>query len=179
MRTLLTLDRLKDGMLLEKRRSWSMSFTKGLWDLLYIAHAQLLAASPYPCVDIIGAEKQIDSESQGNRARNYKSTMRIAAPSGGCGASLVSGYASIDSGTYAAKHLPHSILPGECFGIQVGGGSAAVSPGDRKLDRKIYHGTRVAIGTTQNIDCFDTGDDGDNTQYRAKAEQEQTPSPPR
>jgi len=79
MRTLLTLDRIKDGTLLERRRSWSRSFTRGLWDLLYIAHAQLLAASPYPCVDIIGAEKEIDSESQANRARYYKSTLRIAA----------------------------------------------------------------------------------------------------
>lgn len=165
MRTLLTLDRMKDETLLERRRSWSRSFTRGLWDMLYVAHAQLLAASPYPCVDIIGAEKEIDSELQANRARNYKSTLVVAAPSGGCGASLVGGYASIDSGTYAAKHQPHSILHGECFGIQVGGGSAAVSPGDRKLDRKIYHGTRVAIGATQGIDYFDTGDNADMEVY--------------
>ena len=45
MRTLLTLDRIKDGALLERRRSHSKSFTRGLWDLLYVAHAQLLAAS--------------------------------------------------------------------------------------------------------------------------------------
>ena len=168
MKTLLTLDRIKDGTLLERRRHCSRSFTKGLWDLLYVAHAQLLAASPYPCVDIIGSEKEIDSESQANRARYYKSTLRLAAPSGGCGASLVGGYASINSGTYAAKHQPHSILPGECFGIQIGGGSAAVSPGDRKLDRKIYHGTRVAIGSTQDIDYYDTGDDGDIEVYNPR-----------
>lgn len=164
MRTLLTVDRVKEGVLLERRRSWARSFAKGLWDLLYIAHAQTPLTSPYRCVDVIGAERGIDSESS-DPGRNYKSTLRLAAPSGGCGASLVSGFARVDTHDYRPKHMPHSILPGECFGIQVGGGSAAVSPGDRKLDRKIYHGTRAAIGAAQDIDYFDAGDTHDNEVY--------------
>jgi len=55
MKTLLTIERTREGMVLERRKEISRSFLKGLMQLLYVAHAQILVTSPYLATDIQGA----------------------------------------------------------------------------------------------------------------------------
>jgi len=50
----ITLARYRDGRLVEKRRQPGRSFTLGMLQLLYLAHAQIRTAAPYTLTDIMG-----------------------------------------------------------------------------------------------------------------------------
>lgn len=128
----LILERLdKEGRLLERREQKSRSFTKGFLGLLYIAHAQITAASPYSMTDIDGNARNIDSQGV---YKYYKATLMIGSAPGNSQVVALSG--GSDSGAY----FDGLMLEAQKIGIQVGTGATAVTPTDTAIETRIAHG---------------------------------------
>jgi hypothetical protein len=163
---MLTLKRMTGkGLVVEERIRPARSFTQNLMELLYIAHAQILYASPRTVYDITGSVKYADSEyaNCGNLNRTEKGTLLVASP-GGRGQVWVPGEGNNPTGSSvnAMSPPPQTLLPGELIGIQVGGSNTAVTPQDRKLSQRIPHGQRGPTSPAASIDSITTGD---NSQY--------------
>jgi hypothetical protein len=133
----LAIERLdKDLRVLERREQISRSFVVGFIRLLYVAHAQIVAAAPYAMPDISNTSRSIDSQSgTGSALRSYKGNMKM-----GCGPGISQelvwpGHVSASSGSPA-----NIVRSGHTMGIQVGSGADAVSPTDYALGTKIAHG---------------------------------------
>lgn len=147
----------KDGRLLERREQPSRSFIKGFIQLLYVAHAQILAAAPYTMNDITNTPRTVDSECAASR---QKGNLRIAAPPGLSGVFCCSG----NKAQYA--YPDQETLEGSTVGIQVGTGVAAVTPTDVALGTRILHGTqagRLEYGGCELIDIVFANPNGEFT----------------
>uniref|UniRef100_A0A6M3LT81 Uncharacterized protein n=1 Tax=viral metagenome TaxID=1070528 RepID=A0A6M3LT81_9ZZZZ len=123
-----------DMRLLEKIEKPSRSFVQGFIELLYCAHAQVLAAGPLPMTDIDGVARNVDGQAGGN-CEYYKSNLQIGAPAGdGC----ILGIFGEDHDS--PTNYPDNMVEGSKIGIQVGTGAGAVAPGDTALGTRILHG---------------------------------------
>ena len=82
MRTLLTVERFKAGQRLERKQQWSRSFVRGLFDLLYVAHARLPEATAYECSDVLLQDRRIDGEyyETYRYPRQMKGTLALCQP---------------------------------------------------------------------------------------------------
>lgn len=155
MKTLLELERYQRGRLLEQRTQRSRSFVKGLFDLLYLAHSQLPAASPLNVLDVIGQARDIDGDSDIDGARSYKGILQVVAPSGD-GAILVpmgGAWEKVNPDGLVAQ--PHHFMRGENIGIEVGVGTTAVTPDDRQIEEKVFHGQNSSVGVNSKFDYYD------------------------
>jgi len=132
----LILERLdKEGKLLERMEHPSKSFTKGFIELLYVAHAQVLASAPYSMTDIGAVVGSVDSEASYTNtygSRGTKGNLMIGSAPGHSQVIVSSGY------EWVAPY--YKGLKGEHIGIQVGAGTTAVTPTDTALATRIAHG---------------------------------------
>ena len=165
MRTLLTLEKYDRGMLLEKREQWAKSWTQQLWELLYIAHAQIAKAAPRIATDIIGQQREIDSQANVSTGKEYKSTLAVGAPSGAGGLFCPTGSWQTEDGYEFSVVRPTNFIRGELVGIQAGAGTSAVIPTDTRLAQRINHGQGGSIAITQSFDSYTSGDDGEDGIY--------------
>lgn len=154
--TKLILERLdREGRLLEKRCQPARSFTRGFIELLYASHAQIQAASPYSMADIDLCPRDVDSQSPpGTAGRYYKTHLRIGAPGGVSSIRCHPGVVSVNY-DYRAKIL------GCDLGIEVGVGTTAVTPTDRRLEQRIGHGRRPPDGAPAVFESATAGDMGE------------------
>ena len=166
MRTLLTLERLKEGQVLEKQVQWSQSFVKGLMQLLYLQHAQVQSASPYSAVDILGQARNIDTQIEA-QARSLKGNMLISAPSGYGQVFVPSGQDVLGGSYYSPIYLQTSLLPGSGVGIVVGADNTLAVPAHTGLLQRIFHGQGVAVAGPATFDAVTTGDTVDTAAYGA------------
>jgi len=156
----LILERLdKEGRVLERREQLSKSFVKNFISLLYCAHAQIQAASPYSMTDIDGIARDVDSQAAGSADRRAKANLKIGAPPGISEVICHPGVATV-SGTTTLK-MEQCCIEGQRIGIQVGRGDTAVTPTDTKLENRIYHGSHGIDGAPVLYTAYNTGDDED------------------
>ena len=137
MRTLLTLEKYDRGMLLEKREQWARSWTQQLWELLYIAHAQIAKAAPRIATDILGQQREIDSQANVITGKEYKSTLAVGAPSGAGGLFCPTGSWQTEDGYEFSVVRPTNFIRGELVGIQAGAGTSAVIPTDARHNNNL------------------------------------------
>ncbi|GAJ04003.1 unnamed protein product, partial [marine sediment metagenome] len=155
----LILDRLdKEGRLLERREQPSRSFTKQFLQLLYVAHYQIQSGAPYSMTDIRGAAVNVDSQivSPTYATRGAKANLAFGSPPGSKGNFLAYGGGA---GAYLYAKMLQSVLMGEHLGIQVGGGTTAVTPTDTQLETRFGHGIRPADGANATFESYTAGDD--------------------
>jgi len=132
----LILERLdREGRLLEKREQLSKSFTIGLIELLYVAHAQISSGSPYSMTDIGGTPRDVDSLAASVNNKHAKGTLIMGAPPGNSQQFLFPG-----GDTSYATDPARVCEEGNKLGIQAGTGSVAVTPTDTELATRINHG---------------------------------------
>ena len=162
MRTTLITELRQNGVTLKRQEQPSRSFVEGLFVMLYLAHAQIPAASPYFHKDVRGGLQGLDC--QASRYGLYqKGNLAIAAPSGSaqilCTPGL--GGAAVTS-IYA--HREH-FLPGEHIGIQAGTGDTAIDTTDFQLANRVHHGQRAAVGVSAIIEQCDVAVAAEETVY--------------
>lgn len=168
MKTTLLLERYSKGRLLERQELQSRSWVQGIFELLYLTHAQIMLAAPRSITDIIGAARNVDSQSADETilgAHREKATLFLAAPSGGAAIFLPTGSYSTAAPEEAMTFRPPHFLRGEHIGIQVGTDNTAVAPNDARLGRKIFHGVSGTIVGPQVFDGYTVGDTLDDTIY--------------
>ncbi len=143
--------------LLERRRQPVRSFTKGFVEQLYICFARIPYTSPYQLAkDIDGtlvdmSSHEFSSYNTGGIANN----LQHAAPGGG---GLVFPYPASTAGlTYLYQAV--SGVMGCDLGIQVGTDNTAATPSDKRLVKRIGHGTRGADGAALVLEEYNAGDD--------------------
>ena len=167
MKTLLTLERLKGGEVLDRRRQYSRSFTIGLMQLLYIHHAQILESAPYAATDIIGALRNLDTSSYSTSLATefvLKGTLRTSGPSGAGGIFIPAGAFAYGDSSYFPVHYPHMWLPGHALGLAVGIDGSAPSPTDYAVKQAVFHGKGGAVAPGSTMEIYNTGD---NSNYNA------------
>jgi hypothetical protein len=131
----------KDHRLLERREQPSRSFVLGFLKLLYVAHAQIMAASPYTMNDITNTARTVDSQvAPGGAGHGSKANLRIGAPPGLAGTWCSFGQSSA---AYGGFQPVWQTIEGEKMGIVVGTGVGAVTPLDIALGTRILHGTQA------------------------------------
>ncbi len=155
MRTLLTMERIRNGKILERRSDNSRSFVKGLMQLLYVAHAQILQTSPYDSADITGSLRSIDSDGY----YDTKGTLRVSSPSGLGGLFIPTGGYGGGSSNYAPAQYPLHYLPGHAVGIVVGIAPTAPTPTDYGMLQAIFNGRGGALAGGSVFDSYTVGDD--------------------
>jgi len=171
MRTILTIERFKNGRRLERRQHPARSFVRGLFDLLYVAHAQLPESISYECTDIMLASHRIDGQFfklpvSYYYSRQYKGTLALCAPSGGAGLFVPTGATGGDTESEMMNVVSQqSFVLGENLGIVIGSGATVVSPADRKLEEKFHHGQNAAIVAETKMESYEAGDDQQYTVY--------------
>jgi len=141
----LILDRLdKEGRLLERKEQKSRSFTKGLIQLLYVAHAQITDASPYSMTEYGGAAKNVDSAIPGstNYTRENKCTLKVGGGPGNSENILLPGKSFLANNSIGLNDVSKE---GQYIGIQVGTGTNAVTPTDTALQTRIAHGKTAGL----------------------------------
>jgi len=140
MKAKLILERMKDSRLLERREGYSRSFIKGLIDLLYLSHAQLVNSAPYTAAKIaLGATLSLAQEKS-------LGMLRVAAP-GGYGHLM-----------FSRSSSEWGFLAGHLIGIVVGSDGAPPAPTDHAMKQAIFHGQNGALAPGI-VDSYDTGDD--------------------
>lgn len=151
MRATLITELRQNGIMLKRQEQPSRSFVEGLFVLLYLAHAQIPAASPYSHKDVRGGLQALDCESY---AAGYyrKGNLAIAAPSGSAQFYCIPGGET--GGDYPISHRDH-FLPGEHIGIQAGTGETAVSSTDFQLANRVHHGQRTPVAVSTIIEQCD------------------------
>ncbi|MBA7699069.1 hypothetical protein ES703_107755 [subsurface metagenome] len=160
MRATLITELRQNGAILKRQEQPSRSFVEGLFTLLYLAHAQVLAASPYSHKDVRGGLQGLDCES--DKAASYrKGNLAIAAPSGSARILCTPGYGSGTTLLYRSDH----VLPGEHIGIQAGTGDTAVSSTDFQLANRVHHGQRTPIAVSTIIEQCDAAATGEDAIY--------------
>ncbi|MBA7677894.1 hypothetical protein ES703_86160 [subsurface metagenome] len=153
LKTKLILERLdREGRLLERRCQPAKSFTRSFIELLYISHAQIQAASPYSMTDIDLLPRDVDSQGAGRYAKH---NLRIGASPGLSPTRCEPGIDSVGY-SYRVKIL------GCDLGIEVGVGTTAVTPTDRRLEQRIGHGRRPPDGAPAVFESYTTGDDNNS-----------------
>lgn len=155
MKTLLTIERTREGKVLERREDLSRSFVKGLMQLLYVAHAQILATSPYLANDIMGASRSLDSDGY----FETKGTMRVSSPSGLGGLFIPTGSYGRETSTYYPTQQPLHFLPGHAVGIVVGIDPTAPTPADAALLQAVFHGRGGSVAAGTVMDAYNSADD--------------------
>ena len=167
MKTTLLLERFSKGKLLERRELQSRSWVQGIFELLYLTHAQIMLAAPRSITDIIGAARNVDSQSADGVGSTHreKATFFLAAPSGGAAIFLPTGSYSTAPPEEAMSMRPPHFLRGEHIGIQVGTDDTVVAPNDTRLGQKIFHGVSGTIAGPQVFDGYTVGDTLDDTIY--------------
>lgn len=127
----------RDHHLLERREQPSRSFLLQFIELLYVAHASIVVATPYAMTDITGAARDIDSACVSNaQARGSKGHLRIGSSGGQSGIWGSAGAAL----NVAGQDISDQTIVGELIGIVVGTGVVAVTPADYVLGTRIAHG---------------------------------------
>lgn len=161
--TKLILERLdREGRLLERRCQPARSFTRGFIELLYIAHAEIQGASPYSMADIDLTPRNVDDQAEATAAANraYKHHLRIGASPGVSPTRCNPGYHNVSYG-YRVETL------GCDLGIEVGVGTTAVTPTDRRLEQRVGHGRRPPDGAPVVFESYTAGDDNNTPIYGA------------
>jgi len=144
----LILERIdREGNLAERREQQSRSFLKGFIELLYVAHAQIADATPYPMEEIGGVAKDVDNQS----ADSYKTkcNLKMGACPGHSQDICHPGCAN-SSGVQSIL-MDMCGVEGELIGIQVGTGVGAVTPTDIAMGTRIVHGNTA--GTFEYGGC--------------------------
>lgn len=163
MRTLLTIDRYREGERVEHRQQWSRSFVRGLFDLLYVAHAKLSYLAPYECTDIMLQNRKIDQyfRSLGDdpELRQMKGTLAICGPSGDSSLWVPTGAYTGDYPDYMNRAPIPTSVKGENLGVVIGNGATAVDPTDRQLEKKFHHGQNGSVAVETKMDAIEAGDD--------------------
>jgi hypothetical protein len=138
----------KDMRLLEHTEQPMRSWTKGLVEILYTAHAQPSAGAPYAALgDIDKTTRNIYNQSPnaffGTSGRDLG---RVAAPPG---------FAPI----YMLNNTATFPTPIGCdLGIQIGSGTPTVTPADMRLAHRFGHGSHAVDGADAVYDEQNTGD---------------------
>ena len=127
----------KDHLLLERREQPSRSFTLGFIQMLYLAHAQIDTATPYPMNDITNTARDVDGDGT-TAMRTTKANLKIGASPGNSGMYCSCGELSSINSTLNADTMT---IEGEKVGIVVGTGVGAVTPTDYALGTRIVHGS--------------------------------------
>ena len=134
----LILERLdKNYHLLEKMEQPSRSFVKNFIGMLYLPHAYVVSGSPYAMVDTGNTSRNTDSQVGGTvTSRSLKSTLAMGAPPG-----TINGvYYAGNTGSYNIVTADSNFRAGNLVGIQVGTGTAAVTPTNYALGTRVAHG---------------------------------------
>ena len=160
MKTLLTLDLIEQGRVIESRRQWSRSWTLGIMQLLYVHHAQVQAGL-YPAVAVDGQTHWIDAQVYSN-SYPYKGTLRLDSVSGKGGLFIPAGSGN-DSGRINGI-TPDQYLPGQLIGIQVGLDNTPASPTDYALKQRVSSGVGAVITAGTMLDNMSSGDTSDSAQ---------------
>lgn len=161
--TTVTLSRYKTDKwglpikLLERRIQPSRSFTIGFIDQLYTMMAKVAYTTPYAGgrnidqVLVKASVAEFSSYNQGGVQQN----MQVTAPGG---AGVIMPYIYSNAGiTYLRQLL--TLAQGCDVGIQVGTDNTPATPSDRRLVKRIGHGTRAADGGSVAFEEYTTGDD--------------------
>lgn len=158
MRGTLITELRQNGAILKRQEQPQRSFVEGLFTMLYLAHAQVLAASPYSHKGahggLIGLDCQSGISGYSVSPMYRKANLAIVAPSGSGGVLCFPGGHS-SSTPYSMYLRGEHFLPGEHIGIQVGTGDTAVSSTDFQLANRVHHGTRTAIAVSAIIEQAD------------------------
>lgn len=156
MRGTLITELRQNGVILKRQEQPSRSFVEGLFVLLYLAHAQIPAASPYSHKDVRGGLYGLDCQSSKTGVlygpMYRKGNLAIAAPSGSGRVYCFTGGAD-GTGVFARRE---HFLPGEHVGIQVGTGDTAVLSTDFQLASRVHHGQGAPVAVSTIIDQLDT-----------------------
>jgi len=124
----------KNYRLLERRVQPMRSWTKGLIELLY-THASLVPAGT-PYANNGDPDNNIRNLYLASGGATYRSMANTGQVVGG------GGYAGLPAKYPAFQH--NQAIMGSDIGIQIGNGNTAVTPTDKRLARRIGHGTRIA-----------------------------------
>lgn len=161
------LDRFdRDFRLLERREQPMRSWTKGLLEILYISHAQIVQGAPYSGgYDIDKTPRAAYQKvGAGGVPRWMSDHGKIVSPGG----------FTPPGNVLEAGDFRYQIANGCDMGIQIGTDNTAVTPTDNRLRHRIGHGQRAADGGDVTFEAEDTGDtnsdnviNNDNTQLAA------------
>ena len=143
--------------LLERKTQPSRSFTIGLLDQLYTSFAKIGYSAPYSSaksIDKVLIDLSNYEFSSYNQA-GVHANLQVAAPGGN---SAVFPYVVSTAGLTYLYQMTHG-TKGCDLGIQVGTDNTAVTPLDRRLVKRIGHGTRAADGVAVVFEEYPAGDD--------------------
>lgn len=155
----LTLQRYRNGRLVEQRRQRGRSFVIGMMQLLYLAHAQIQYSAPYTLTDILGQDRETDSQAYSTYVRNYKGTLALSVPGGNGSIFIPTGSVKLYDSTHPfGTWEPLNFLKGDILGIQVGADNTAVTPSDAHLEQKIFHGVSAPAAGPASFSEKTTGD---------------------
>jgi hypothetical protein len=141
----------KNFRLLERRVQPMRSWTKGLIDILYGAHASIQVATTFPgmyCIDRTPRDATLKADVSG--AWNMENWGFIGGPPG---------FTALNNKAYTTGFLEWE--QGCDVGIQVGTDNTAATPTDRRLYHRIGHGIRPADGGDVTFESYDAGDDAE------------------
>ena len=143
MKAILKLQRFdKDLKLIEEVVKPSRSFTQGLIQLLYILHAQIQAASPYPATDINGVSRNLQIQ-QWTATGNAHSSLGCLKMGCGGGQTCENCWAMGSGGSFGTGQNVSMYIESQELGIVIGTGTNAVSPLNTSLQTRITHGRSV------------------------------------
>ncbi len=149
----------RDWLLLEHRRQPMRSWTKGLFEMLYLRCAQIGGAAPLAGYDNDGTPRNWAMGSySGSVQRALDDHGRIAAP-GGLSYFKTAG----QWGTNSSELWKY--MQGNEIGIQIGNDNTAVTTTDKKLGRRIGNGKQAADAVDATFEAYDTGDSAENVIY--------------
>lgn len=156
LRTELVVDRLReDGLLLQRVRQPSRSFSLGFIRLLYMLHERNTNIANVE--DIAGYSFDVRRVASGGNIWGF---FRIISPAGNSFSQVQLQGSLVRSD----DHGWHGI-PGQYVGIQTGAGTTAPTPQDYALEQRISHGQRATDGADVLFENYTTGDNSDYEIY--------------
>lgn len=150
IRTMLTLDVMRNGRIVERRQGWSKSFTMGFIQLLYTQLAYIPYGSPYSVNGLFGP---VGLAVSGMSFDN----LLLANGGGDARVNMINASSSYASGI-------GDTLRGHVLGILVGADNTPVTPLDTRPKQVFHHGKGAALGAGV-IDSFYPADNSSSTGY--------------
>lgn len=149
----------RKGELVVCRKQLMRSFTRGFIDGLYVACGNV----GYSMIDVDMGHRSVNNSYESGAT---KSNLRIGSPPGRSMVIQATGKRGDLSGESSPKIK--YFMWGEDLGIQVGAGTAAVTPADRRLVQRIAHGERAPDGAPLTFESYMVNDDADFEIYGDK-----------
>lgn len=161
MKGLITLNLYDRYGRLKSRKIQPMrSFTLGLMELFYCASGHFIASSPSYARDVDFVNKRVVFPNFPTGSTGYSLTMTSGRLSAGGGLSAHPD-ASYSTGYSGYPQWSTICLSGQDIGIVIGNGTTAVTPADRRLEKKFGHGVRGPDGSPVVMFAY-TGSDSQN-----------------